>query len=568
MTKIDNNSDIEKLRALLLSEERTQLKKLNNRVTNIYDSDEFREILANSISKGVTENKDSMIDALYPIIGGMISKYVTQAIKEMMQNINNRIEDGLSFDKYRRKIKSKITGVSEMELLFEESDRAIISSLFIIQKESGLLIAQSELDDKHIDDPHMVASMASAIRDFINDWVESNKSQSEIQILSYGNSTLYIESAGSVYIIAFLNAEPEYELRKNINVFFASIVRDYSSFFQAFDGDDESVEVGELSSKMYNYLAKQKKEVNQVEDKKSIKYPLYILIFLLSFYLTYTLDILYREYSIQNAIREETNQEVVVTQIDNSIVLEGYVDKINMVYKIEDIAHSKTDKPIVNNLIVPIKNILEIITSSDNKISILNKKNKLSKRRLNNKLKYLNKQLRKSQHQIYQLQRNSVKYLEIFKKVDIKESISDKLNKLFEKNLFYKKSDNSLDFRSLHIFNIGKSKYDKDKIKIIGENFEKYISILSDYREYIDVIIIEGHTDSEGDEEKNIRLSEERASSVIQYLYNLPFVEDSFMNPLMEIDGLGSEYPILKHGVEDKNASRRIKIKFKLKDKI
>ena len=294
MSKIKNSySDLEKLRELLVGDEIEHLKELDNKL----QEDVFNDKVAKAISKEIANNKDMMIDTLYPIIGGMISRYVTQAIKEMMQNINNKIEDGLSIEKYRRSIKSKITGVSEMELLVKESNRAIISSLFIIKKDSGLLIAKSELDDKQIDDPHMVASMASAIKDFINDWVESNKSQTEIQVVSYGNATLYIESAGSVYIIAFLNTEPEYELRNSINSFFASIVREYSDFFQTFDGDDNALEIEALSSKMYEYLNRQKsltKPHTSTKKKNPIKYILYLLLFLSTIYITYSLNIKYK----------------------------------------------------------------------------------------------------------------------------------------------------------------------------------------------------------------------------------------------------------------------------------
>jgi len=122
-----------------------------------------------AISKGIAENKDTMIDALYPIMGGMISKYVTQAIKEMMDTINKKIEHGLSFNRYKRKAKAKLTGVSETELLMEESTDATITSMFVIHKESSLLIAEAHLENNEIDDAHMVASMASAIKDFINE---------------------------------------------------------------------------------------------------------------------------------------------------------------------------------------------------------------------------------------------------------------------------------------------------------------------------------------------------------------------------------------------------------------
>jgi len=81
----------------------------------------LQKVIAPAISKEIANNKDVMIDSLYPIMGGMISKYVSQAIKEMLETINEKIEDGLSFDKYKRKLKSKVTGVSETELLLEES---------------------------------------------------------------------------------------------------------------------------------------------------------------------------------------------------------------------------------------------------------------------------------------------------------------------------------------------------------------------------------------------------------------------------------------------------------------
>ena len=193
----------------------------------------LQEVISPAISSEIENNKDKMIDALYPIMGGMISKYVTQSIKELMENINQKIEDGLSFERYKRKLKSKLTGVSEVELLLEESSDANIESILIIHKETGLMIAESHQENKELDDAVMVASMASAIKDFVNDWMNTQDSKmvSEVQILSYGNATLYIESAGSVYMIAFMDAEPDYEQRKEINHFLQKYYQNIANYF-------------------------------------------------------------------------------------------------------------------------------------------------------------------------------------------------------------------------------------------------------------------------------------------------------------------------------------------------
>jgi len=180
----------------------------------------LQSIISPAIAQGIADNKEQMIDALYPIMGGMISKYVTNAIKELMESINAKIDEGLSFERYKRKLKAKISGVSETELLLEESADARIKALLVIEKDTGLLIAAAQDKENEIDDPHIVASMASAIKDFVNDWMKSAKDAQEVQLLSYGNATLYIESAGSVYLIAFLDAEPDHEQRKEINRFY------------------------------------------------------------------------------------------------------------------------------------------------------------------------------------------------------------------------------------------------------------------------------------------------------------------------------------------------------------
>ncbi len=616
MSSLKNNtSDIEQLRLLLLGSEIKQLKELEVRfeklkedsynkdtlipkVTTLFNevllnnfkehgdktveifstyisqiikqayidtpeelSEVLKETIAEAISKEIENNKDAMIDSLYPIIGGMISKYVTQAIKEMMENINTKIEDGLSFNKYERKVKSKLTGVSESELLMRDSSSSIISSLFIIQKESGMLIAQAQLEDKAMDDPHMVASMASAIKDFINDWVDTNQSQKEIQILSYGDATLYIESAGSVYTIAFLDSEPDYELRNKINKFFASIVKDYAKFFRIFDGDDSVVEVVSLTEKMQKYLNSQKISIS--ESKKGInpaKYIFYVVFLGVAFYMGYLLSNWYFEYMIERDIQEITNQKVIVTKNQNHILLEGYIDKLETLDKIETVVQMHTDDPIENYLLVPMKNIIDIVDIRKDATDKLDKK-------VDKNIAQLNTQFTNEINRVKQMRS---KEIVIFKEVkrDIEKEFRDKLDKLFVNNRFYIPSENSLDFRELHIFASGKINYKKETIDIISENFDKYMMILVEFKDYIDNIIIEGHTDSQGDEELNIKLSSKRASSMREYLMELPIIKNSSMAEMIVPKGIGSKEVVKIDNVEDKDASRRIKIKVKLKDNI
>ena len=372
-----------------------------------------------AISKGIADNKETMIDALYPIMGGMISKYVTQAIKEMMETINKKIESGLSFERYKRKAKAKLTGVSETELLMEESSEATISSLFVIQKESSLLIAEANLENQEIDDAHMVASMASAIKDFINDWAQNTEPGSEVQILSYGNATLYIESAGSVFLVAFLDAEPDYEQRAEINAFFASVLKEYSDFFQHFDGDDSTKEVVNLSMLMKDYLYAQAPSNASKSKKNPAKYIFIFLGVLVFAYGLYLFNAWYVSDSLERKVYAQTGEHISIQKKDNVLVLEGQISSLEKVDTIHTLLrHYKKNSKIQDNLTVPISYIDKrfkalsntgtgSLKSVEEKFQLLERSFATSIDALNDKVLKLNQSLEKSRRELFQMKKRT-----------------------------------------------------------------------------------------------------------------------------------------------------------------
>ncbi|SFV64366.1 Putative periplasmic protein [hydrothermal vent metagenome] len=535
-----------------------------------------------AISKGIADNKETMIDALYPIMGGMISKYVTQAIKELMEKINHKIEDGLSFKKYQRKAKAKLSGVSEMELLLEESSDALISSLFVIHKESGLLICEANTQESEIDDPHMVASMASAIKDFINDWVQSNTSQNEVQILSYANATLYIESAGSVYIIAFLDAEPDAEQRKHINTFFAKIVKEYATFFQKFDGDDSAEEIVSLSHVMQKFLEHQSTNHTRGKEEKKSNFSKYILSFfalLVFLFIGYRIVLWYQCFNLEKMIAQQTGQSIILDKDDTHYILRGKVETLKQTGSIVSLLKSKTSLPIDNQLSVPItylekefkkekrlrKSVDEKLVSFENNvtlsINLLEKKISDLEGILKDSHVHFAKKLAQKDAALLALE---TKKQALKKIMNLESEINIKLDKKFADSPFYDIIKHALDFRKLKLFLAGKATYNEKAMRSLAQTFEAYITILAPYRSYLSAIIVEGHSDSTGVESKNKILSEDRAKATKKYLLGLPKVKALGIQSLFKVSAYGSLKAIVKNGVEDKEASRRIRIKFKI----
>ncbi len=143
----------------------------------------------------------------------------------------------------------------------------------------------------------------------------------------------------------------------------------------------------------------------------------------------------------------------------------------------------------------------------------------------------------------------------------LKEELGDKIS-IDSKN-------GSLRLSSNIFFDKGSAELKEEAKGTLKEAFEEYISTLvtnPTIRPHLDKVIIEGHTDSDGSYLYNLDLSQQRAFAVMNYLLTLKFTEKYNIKPLMVASGRAYLDTIKVNGVEDKDASRRIEIKFRLKN--
>ncbi len=121
--------------------------------------------------------------------------------------------------------------------------------------------------------------------------------------------------------------------------------------------------------------------------------------------------------------------------------------------------------------------------------------------------------------------------------------------------------------------------YNKSTLTAAGKEFlseflPRYVDVLLSpkYKDYISEILIEGHTDTEGNYLFNMELSQKRALSVAEYCLgdNSSILTDDQLNELRSvISATGRSYsnPIYdENGEVDMEASRRVEFLFRLKD--
>lgn len=151
----------------------------------------------------------------------------------------------------------------------------------------------------------------------------------------------------------------------------------------------------------------------------------------------------------------------------------------------------------------------------------------------------------------------------------IKIQVVAALKEALGENIDIDKKTGSLRLASNILFGSGDATLKPESEVELKKAFEEYIGTLvtnENIKPHLDKIIIEGHTDSDGSYIYNLNLSQKRALAVMEYLLTLDFTREHNIKPLMIASGRAYLDLIKVDGVEDKNASRRIEIKFRLKN--
>jgi outer membrane protein OmpA-like peptidoglycan-associated protein len=216
--------------------------------------------MAEAIREQILLERDAMVDALYPVIGTTISSYIGSELRA----INEQIEHAFSIDAVSRKVRAKMQGVSEAELLLKETMHSLIGAIFLIHKSSGLVISEVQPSDGGQLESDMVAGMLTAIRSFANDCMAHSGNISELDEIYYGTSRIILEAAGYCYLAVVVDGEPPPQLIKKIRETLRKIVEHHGEEIKSFEGDPDTIptQVHSLvESLLYERLEEKKRKL-------------------------------------------------------------------------------------------------------------------------------------------------------------------------------------------------------------------------------------------------------------------------------------------------------------------
>ncbi|MBN1591991.1 MAG: OmpA family protein [Candidatus Coatesbacteria bacterium] len=184
----------------------------------------------------VNRNRKSLAAVIFPLMGPAIRKAISSAIREMIQSLNKALEHGLSIRGLRWRIEAIRTGKSFAEVVLFHTLAYRVEQLFLIHKETGLLLQHVSAGSVMVMDSDLVSGMLTAIQDFVRDSF-SSKEGDTLQTMQVGDLTVWIEDGPEAVLAAVIRGEAPEELKSRLTETLESVHSMFASELSSMDGD-------------------------------------------------------------------------------------------------------------------------------------------------------------------------------------------------------------------------------------------------------------------------------------------------------------------------------------------
>jgi len=256
--------ELSELRGLLLGPEQRQLESLQEQIEKTQATaervgrvlpDAIRQCSAQDrelsealmptveeiVDLSVKKNPKTFADALFPVIGPAIRKSIAESFRGMIQALNQALEQSVSWQGLKWRIEALRSGRSFAEVVILHSLVFRVEQVFLIHKQTGLLlehVAAAEMAQKG---PDMISGMLTAIQDFVRDSFTTDQSEG-LETIQVGELTVWIEQGPHAILAGVIRGNAPQELRIVFQDALEMIHLEQADMLEAFDGDTSPFE--------------------------------------------------------------------------------------------------------------------------------------------------------------------------------------------------------------------------------------------------------------------------------------------------------------------------------------
>jgi OOP family OmpA-OmpF porin len=250
--------DLEEVRRVIVGPERRQLRALTARLDDrAARTREIGQVLPDAlamragdpqltralapsfeetITASVRRNPQPLADALFPVMGPAIRKAIAHTLNAMVESLNRTVDQSLSLRALQWRFTAWRTGRSFAEVALLNTLVYRVEQVFLIHRESGLLVQHVALPDAPAQDADMISGMLTAIRDFTRDSFGASGDEA-LDAFRVGETAVLVEQGPHAILAAVVRGTPSPGLRTRLQEALESVHLQRGAELEAYDGD-------------------------------------------------------------------------------------------------------------------------------------------------------------------------------------------------------------------------------------------------------------------------------------------------------------------------------------------
>jgi hypothetical protein len=196
----------------------------------------LQEPVTECVKKAARENTQFFADALFPVIMPAIRRAITDALRSFVQTLKYTLEQALSPKSLGWRLEALRSGVPYPEVVLRHTLIYRVEQVFLIHRNTGLLIAHISHPDITVKDSDAISAMFTALQDFVHESFDTSSSDA-LDSIDIGDHTTWLLHGPFAMLACVIRGIPPLKLRQQLNGILEDLERRFGNILEQFDGD-------------------------------------------------------------------------------------------------------------------------------------------------------------------------------------------------------------------------------------------------------------------------------------------------------------------------------------------
>ncbi|MEM0896172.1 MAG: hypothetical protein AAGJ79_04735 [Verrucomicrobiota bacterium] len=198
-------------------------------------------VMRDNVVRVLKEHPNIIIDIVYPVLGRVIRKSISESIRSLMVAVENSAKSALSVKRMKWRWEAMRTGKPFSQVLLEKCLVYRVEEVLLIHRKTGILALHESLEPERHQDRELVSAMLTAIEDFARDSFQLDDG-AILSSFNFGELQLLVKASPHALLAAAVRGTPTQAVHDLLDDTLVTIHETFLVQLQRFDGDPVPLE--------------------------------------------------------------------------------------------------------------------------------------------------------------------------------------------------------------------------------------------------------------------------------------------------------------------------------------